>query len=76
MLEMLWKGRTGNEDIVKTDENKREVVKQIVHELLKSLSSITEAIRHVKVLIEAKRSDYRRLRNVRSMNRNLMISLH
>ena len=76
MLEMLRKGRTGNEDIVKIDENKRKVMKKIVHKPLKSLSRIIEAIRHVKVLIEAKRSDDRRLRDVRRMNRDLMISFH
>ena len=74
MLEIMRKGRTGNEDVVKLDKNKRKVVKKIVHKPLKSLSRITEAIRHVKVLIEAKRSDDRRLRDVRRMNRDLMIS--
>ena len=50
-MEMLLKGRTGNEDIIKIEENKRKVLKKIVHEPLKSLRSITEAIRHVKVII-------------------------
>ena len=51
-------------------------MKDVIHEPLESLSSITEAIRHVTILIEAKRGNHRRLRNVRRMNWHLMVSFH
>ena len=51
-------------------------MKAVVHQPLKSLSSITEAVGHVIVLKEAKRSDHRRFRNVWRVNRNLVISFH
>ena len=51
-------------------------MKDVVHQPLKSLSSFTEAVGHVSVLKEAKRSDHRRFRNVWRVNRNLVISFH
>ena len=76
MAEMLRKGGIGNEDVVKVKKNKGKVMKDVIHEPLQSLSSITEAIRHVTVLIEDKRGNRCRLRNVRRMNGHLMISCH
>ena len=51
-------------------------MKDVVHQPLKSLSSFTEAVGHVSVLKEAKRSDHRRFGNVWRVNRNLVISFH
>ena len=76
VVEVLGKGGTGNEDVVQIDKDKRKVMENVVHQPLKSLSSITEAIGHVGVFKEAKRSNHRRFWDIRRMNRNLMVSFH
>ena len=40
------------------------------------MSSIAETIGHVKILKEAERSNHSSFRNIRRVNRNLMIGLH
>ena len=69
-------GGTGNENVIKIDKGKREILENVVHQALKSLSSIAEAIGHVKILKEAERSNHGSFRNIRRVNRNLMIGLH
>ena len=76
VVEVLGKGGTGNEDVVQIDKDKRKVMENVVHQPLKSLSSITEAIGHVGVFKEAKRSNHRRFWDVRRMNRNLVVSFY
>ena len=47
-----------------------------LHETLESLSSIAEAIRHVKIFVKAKRGDDSCFWDVRRKNRYLVIGLH
>ena len=68
------KGGTGIEDVVKVNKSKGEVMKVVIQEPLESLSSITEAIRHVTILADAKSGNHCHLRNVRRMNWHLMIN--
>ena len=51
MKEMLLSGLAGEENVIQVDENKTILAEKAIHEPLKSLRSITEAIRHVKVII-------------------------
>ena len=51
-------------------------MKDVVHEMLESLSSIAEAIRHVKIFVKAKRGDDSCFWDVRRKNRYLVIGLH
>ena len=75
-MEVLLKGRTGNENVIKVDKGERKILENVVHQTLKGLSSITEAIGHVKILKEAEGSNHSSFGNIRGMNRNLMIGLH
>ena len=76
VVEVLLKGRTGNENVIKVDKGERKILENVVHQTLKGLSSITEAIGHVKILKEAEGSNHSSFGNIRGMNRNLMIGLH
>ena len=68
MVNIMLKGGAGNENIIEIDKSKRKILE-------KGLGCITEAIGHVEILKEAKRSNNSSFGNIRGMHRNL-IGLH
>ena len=50
--------RTGNQNVVKVDENKGEITKNTIHESLKCLGRVLESKRHPKELEQAKGSNH------------------
>jgi hypothetical protein len=75
MEEMLFPGRTENEEVVKVDEKERERTEKGIHEPLERLGGVFEAKWHEVKFKETKGRDYGCFWNVVFLHRHLIISL-
>ena len=66
--------RTCHQNVVQVGEEKRKTTEKMVHEPLKSLSSVAEAERHFGELKTAKRSDNGRIGDISGGDRHLIIA--
>ena len=66
--------RTCHQNVVQVGEEKRKTTEKMVHEPLKSLSSIAEAERHFGELKTAKRSDNGCIGDISGGDRHLIIA--
>jgi hypothetical protein len=75
MEEMLFPGRTENEEIVQIDEKERKGTEKGVHETLESLGGIFETKWHEIEFEKTKGSDYCRFWNVVFLHGHLIVTL-
>ena len=76
MVKMLLERGACHQNVIQINKNKGKVMKEVVHQPLKSLGSTAEIVGHLEVFIKAKGSDNSSLRDVRRMNGNLVICFH
>ena len=65
----------GYQNVVQVNQHKWQAPQQLVHEALKSHSSILQPEWHPKEFKETKRSDDGRLLYIRGVDRNLVVAL-
>ena len=73
---MLLCSATGDEDVVKVDENEGDVTEDAIHEPLKCLGGILEPKGHAEKLPEPERSDDGRLGDICRSYGNLVVATH
>ena len=74
--EMRGEIRTGHQNVVQVDENKRKIAENVIHEPLKCLGSVAETEWHLGELKKPERSDNGGFRDIRGSDRNLVVTLH
>jgi hypothetical protein len=75
MEEMLFSGRTENEEIVKIDEKERKRTEKGIHETLERLGGVFETEWHEIEFKKTKGSDYCCFWNVVFLHRHLIVTL-
>ena len=68
--------RTGHQNVIQVDEDKRKIPEKVIHEPLKCLGSIAETEWHFGELEKPEGSDNGGFRDIRGSDRNLVVTLH
>ena len=76
MRKVLGKVGTGHQNIIQVNKEEGKTVEKVVHKALEGLGGVAEAKWHGEEFVEAKRGDDSSLRDIRRMNRDLVIAFH
>ena len=68
--------RTGHQNVIQVDKDKRKIPEKVIHEPLKCLGSVAETEWHFGELKKPERSDNGGFRDIRGSDRNLVVTLH
>ena len=76
MRKVLGKVGTGHQNIIQVNKEEGKTLEKVVHKTLEGLGGVAEAKWHGEEFVEAKRGDDSSLRDIRRMNRDLVIAFH